>query len=222
MTGQARFTYTDADMVSTQRAGWTWYARWRHVVIAYLVVVAGNISFLAGLNAAYGTRSVPSDPTFVILGSVPETALLFGLMLLGARKHGRQVLRSRVAGAWSGRDLGGEHAWAWNRDGLHLDGERGRADLAWTSVGAWLDAPKVLLLYPSGGRAYSLPEPVLAAGWRTAPKLLIFPFGGYALALPKRAMPAGQAEGFAELLRAAGVRERRRFGLIAARGTGAG
>jgi hypothetical protein len=97
--------------------------------------------------------------------------------------------------------------------------ERGRADLSWTSVGAWLDAP--LLLFPSGALAFTLPERVLAAGWQNAPKLLIVPFGGHAVTLPKRALAAGDAGRLVEVPRTAGARERRRFGLIAAKGVSA-
>jgi hypothetical protein len=227
MIGQARFTYTDEDMIATQRAGWTWYAHWRNFLIAYAGIAVFESALLAGLNAAYGTRAAPSEPVFVIVGSAALTVLIFGALFVSARNHGRQVLRSNgllggnFAWAWDGSELGGEHTWAWDEDELHMRNERGRADLSWTSVGAWLDAPEVLLLYPSGGRAFTLPERVLAAGWQDAPKSLIFPFGGHAVTLPKRALAAGDAGRLADVLRTAGARERRRFGVIAAKGAGA-
>ena len=122
---------------------------------------------------------------------------------------------------WNGDALGGEHTWAWDADELHMQSERGRADLSWTFVSAWLDAPEVLLLYPAGGRPFSVPGRTLAAGWSGSPKVFLFPFGGYALALPKRALAAGDAGRLVDVLRTTGAQERRRFGLNAVRGVGA-
>jgi hypothetical protein len=154
-------------MIATQRAGWTWYAHWRNFLIAHVGIAVFESALLAGLNTAYGTRAAPSEPVFVIVGSAALTVLIFGALFVSARNHGRQVLRSNglhggnFAWAWDGSELGGEHTWAWDEDELHMRNERGRADLSWTSVGAWLDAPEVLLLFPSGGRAFTLPERVL-------------------------------------------------------------
>ena len=222
MIGQTSFTYTDKDMVAAQRAGWMWFARWRNWAIAYIGLVVFNIATLAGLNAWFGTRPVPSDPYAVIIGSAGETGLVFGLLFWVAQTQGRAVLRSRKPGLpWNGDELGGEQAWAWDGDGLHIRHDRGRADLAWTAVGAWLESPAVLLLFPAGGRAFSLPEPVRAAGWRDAPKIFIYPGSGFALALPKRALAADDATRLVEMLRSAGVPERPRFGWLAAGHAGA-
>ena len=222
MIGQARFIYTDKDMIAAQRAGWMWFARRRNWAIAYVALVAINIAILAGLNAWFGTRPVPADPYAVIIGSAGETVLVFGLLLWVAWAQGRAVLRSGTQGLpWNGDALDGEQAWAWDRDGLHISRERGRADLAWTTVGAWLEAPAVLLLFPAGGRPFSLPEPVRAAGWQDAPKIFIYPSGGFALALPKRAFATDDASRLVDMLRGAGAQERRRFGWVAAGRAGA-
>jgi hypothetical protein len=217
MIDQARFTYTDEDMVATQLAGWAWCAHWRNLLVVCVAIGVFEGAVLAGLNAAYGTRIVPADAVFVIATSAALTVLLFGLLLLNARTHGRRVLRARPRWSWDGDESGGEHTWAWNGDGLRISGEHKRTDLSWSTVGAWLNAPKVLLLFPAGGRAFSLPKSTLAAGWQDAPKVFLLPFGGYAIALPKRALAAGDANRLLDTLRASGVPERRRFGLIAAK-----
>ena len=154
MIGQARFTYTDQDMVATQRAGWLWCMRWRNLSIAFVAIVAFTEAVLLGLNAAYGTRSAPADTLFVILASGAETVLLAGLLYVVARNHGRQVLHSNHALAWNGDALGGAHVWAWDATALHLQHEQNHTDLAWPSVGGWLETPEVLLLFPSGSRPF--------------------------------------------------------------------
>jgi hypothetical protein len=215
MIGQARFTYTDEDMIATQRAGLT-AVRWRDLLIVYFGFVVFLSALLAGLNAAYGTRGAPTDPVFVIVAPAAIIVFTFGLLFfVTARNHGRQVLRgNRLRFSWDGDEVGGEHAWVWDGGELHMRSERGRADLPWASVGAWLDAPEVLVLLPSGVRAFSLwPGQALAAGWQDAPKVFLFPFGGHALTLPKRALAAGDANHLVDVLRTAGVRQRRRFGL---------
>ena len=216
MINQARFTYTEEDMVATQRAGWMWCAYWRNILSVCLMIAIFEGAVLAGLNAAYGTRIVSADAVFVFAAAAALTILLFGLLLLNARTHGQRVLNATPRWLWDGDELGGEHAWTWDGDGLHISGEHRRADLSWSTVGAWLDAPKVLLLFPVGGRAFKLPKPALAAGWQDAPKVFLPPFGGYALALPKRALAAGDADRLLDMLRASGVWERR-FGLMAAK-----
>ena len=192
MIGQAQFTYTDKDMIATQRAGWSWFARWRNLPIAYVGIVIFTSALFAGLDARSGAPAGRPDHVAVIFGSAVETILLFGLIFWAADRQGREVLQSRKLGMpWNGDALGGEHTWAWDADELHMQSERGRADLAWTFVSAWLDAPEVLLLYPAGGRPFSVPGRTLTAGWSDSPKVFLFPFGGYALALPKRALAAG-------------------------------
>lgn len=215
MIGQARFTYTDDDMIATQRAGLT-AVRWRDLMIVYSVLVAFLIALLAGLNAAYGTRSAPAAPVFVIVVPALTLVFAFGLLFFGtARKYGRQVLhgdRSRFS--WDGDEVGGEHTWVWDVNALHMYSEHGRADLPWASVGAWVNAPEVLVLLPSGERAFTLlPSLALAEGWQDAPKVFLFPFGGHALTLPKRVLAARDADHLVGALRAAGVQEWRRFGL---------
>ena len=217
MIGQARFTYTDQDMVATQRAGWLWCMRWRNLSIAFVAIVAFTEAVLLGLNAAYGTRSAPADTLFVILASGAETVLLAGLLYVVARNHGRQVLHSNHALAWNGDALGGAHVWAWDATALHLQHEQNHTDLAWPSVGGWLETPEVLLIFPPGSRPFSVPEPALAAGWKRAPKVFLYPFGGFALTLPKRALAAGDVGGLLDVLRAAGARERGGTGAPATR-----
>jgi hypothetical protein len=207
-------------MVATQRAGWAWYAHWRNLLIAFAAIAIFETAILAALNAFYGTKSNPADPLFVIAASAALTVFLCGLLFLTARSHARQVLHKGQRLPWDGAYLGGEQAWNWDGDELHMRHQCGCADLSWASVGAWLDAPEVLLLFPLGGRPFGLPEPGLAAGWLHAPKVFLFPFGGNAVSMPKRVLAAGDAGRLADMLRSEGVPERRRFGLIAAGSAG--
>jgi hypothetical protein len=202
-------------MIATQVAGWAWCAHWLNLLVVCVAIAVFEGAVLAGLNAAYGTRIVPADAVFVTVASVALTVLLFGLLLLNAWSHGRRVLRAQPRWPWDGDEPGGEHVWSWNGDGLRISGEHRCAYLSWSTVGACLDAPRVLLLFPAEGRAFTLPKATLVAGWQDVPKVFLTPFGGYALALPKRALAPGDADRLLDMLRASAVRERRWFGLIA-------
>jgi hypothetical protein len=208
MIGQARFTYTDNDMIAAQRAGWRRCASGRNLLVAFVGFAIFEGAVLAGLNAVYGTRARATDLLFVIIGSAALTLFLFGLFFVIAGNHGRRVLRAHHAFAWNGDELGGEHLWSWNADQVHIRGDRARADLAWTAVGAWRNAPDILLLFPSGAGPFQISTPALAAGWKDAPKVFLYPFGGHALALPKRALAAEDAHRLVALLQTSGARNR--------------
>ena len=62
MIGQAQFTYTDKDMIATQRAGWSWFARWRNLPIAYVGIVIFTGALFAGLDARFGGAGRPARP----------------------------------------------------------------------------------------------------------------------------------------------------------------
>jgi hypothetical protein len=89
MIGQAGFTYTDEDMIATQRAGLT-AVRWRDLLIVYLGLAVLPSALLAGLDAAYRTRGAPADPVFVVVAPAAIIVVIFGLLFfVTARTGGR-------------------------------------------------------------------------------------------------------------------------------------
>jgi hypothetical protein len=126
----------------------------------------------------------------------PAVVLIVGASALIGAGVGAAVmlLVSRIAAMRRGRGalaeqktLVGEFVWTWTADALSIVHPNGEARLGWSLFHAWGEGPQSLLLLHSR---------------------LTFN------AVPKRALPPGGADAIARYLRAAGVPERRPFGLI--------
>lgn len=182
MIGEARFTYTNADMIAMQYAWWTGAARWQSFLLTWAIILTAYLVLFAGIAVATGQKDGFEAVKVALVLAPVVTVALFGVGLVLVPVLGRRALREN-------RLIGGEYHWSWDETALHIDSERGHVNIPWGLLAGWLDAPKVVLLYQS--------------------RRLVF-------TLPKRALAVGEVDRLVALLREQSVRERKRFGLIAA------
>lgn len=186
--GNARYTCTEGDMIAAQRAWWMGAARWQTVS-----TTAAAIGILYAAIVAFALQQGRQGWSWVdliqevLMIAVPAAIAVTAILLLVGYLKVARVARRDFR---EHKVMQGEFRVDWDDQAITIEHPSGKGVLPWTVFHGWLEAQDMLLLYQTRR---------------------LFNF------LPKRALPEGAVEEIIGRLRAAGVPEKKRFGLFFAR-----